>query len=69
MITEEKKICPKCGRNYTEVPAISREDNKTEICPECGQGEAMMDFMFYRFMPKNKKGVKNGRTIRSKEKM
>ena len=33
--------CPKCGRIYTEHPAISRTDNKTEICPRCGMVEAL----------------------------
>lgn len=28
--------CPKCKKEFTEHPALSREDNKTEICPECG---------------------------------
>ena len=60
MMTKEKKSCPKCGRIYSEVPAISREDNKTEICPECGQGEALMDFMFYQFLHKDEEGNKNG---------
>lgn len=36
-----KRICPKCGRAYSDYPAISREDNKTEICPVCGVREAM----------------------------
>jgi RNA polymerase subunit RPABC4/transcription elongation factor Spt4 len=36
----EKRICPICGKEYTDFPAISRKDNKTEICPECGQKEA-----------------------------
>ena len=35
------KICPKCGRAYCEVPAISREDNQTLICPDCGTREAL----------------------------
>lgn len=39
------KICPKCGREYTSHPAISRRDNKTEICPDCGVKEAMEDFI------------------------
>lgn len=34
------KICPKCGKTYTERPAISRIDN-SEICPECGVLEAL----------------------------
>lgn len=34
------RICPKCGKEYTERPAISRLDN-SEICPECGALEAL----------------------------
>lgn len=34
--------CPKCGKKFTEHPAISREDNETEICPECGVREAVL---------------------------
>ena len=34
------KICPKCGKEYTERPAISRINN-SEICPECGALEAL----------------------------
>jgi predicted RNA-binding Zn-ribbon protein involved in translation (DUF1610 family) len=45
-VTDEKidgKICPKCGERYTEFPALSRKDNKTEICPDCGTREALED--------------------------
>lgn len=35
------RVCPKCGYEYEGYPAISREDNKTEICPECGIREAL----------------------------
>lgn len=35
------KICPICGKEYKEPPAISRKDNKTEICPDCGTLEAL----------------------------
>lgn len=38
------KKCPKCGREYNEHPALSREDNKTEICPACGMREALEIF-------------------------
>lgn len=38
---EVERVCPKCGKGYSNPPAISREDNKTEICPECGVREAM----------------------------
>lgn len=37
----KKKICPKCGREYAEAPALSREDHETLICPECGTREAL----------------------------
>ena len=37
----ELQKCPKCGKEFTEYPAISREDNETEICPECGVREAI----------------------------
>ena len=39
------KKCPKCNREYNSAPAISREDNETEICPMCGHTEAFMDFI------------------------
>ena len=35
------RICPWCGKGYTEPPALSRTDNKTDICPECGMMEAL----------------------------
>lgn len=35
------RTCPKCGREYTAPPALSRDDNKTEICPMCGLKEAL----------------------------
>ena len=38
------EVCPKCGRLYDDrYPALSREDNKTEICPDCGIKEAISD--------------------------
>lgn len=38
------RVCPKCGCTYTEPPAMSRVDNKTEICPDCGMREAIEDY-------------------------
>lgn len=38
---KEEKICPKCGGLIIGPPAISREDNKTEICSNCGLHEAL----------------------------
>ena len=37
----EIQCCPKCKREFTEYPALSRVDNETEICPECGVREAV----------------------------
>lgn len=33
--------CPRCGREYTGHPAISRADNETLICSDCGTKEAL----------------------------
>lgn len=38
------RVCPKCGYEYEGYPALSREDNKTEICPDCGMKEALEAF-------------------------
>lgn len=35
------RTCPVCGREYLEVPALSRVDNATLICPDCGVREAL----------------------------
>ena len=37
----ELQCCPKCKKEFTEHPALSRVDNETEICPECGVREAV----------------------------
>lgn len=34
-------VCPKCGKIFTEHPALSRLDNSTLICPDCGTREAL----------------------------
>ena len=34
-------VCPRCGRTYHGLPALSQEDNKTLICPDCGVREAL----------------------------
>jgi len=41
---EETKKCPRCNKQYTGYPALSRKDNKTEICSQCGQREAMASY-------------------------
>ena len=38
---ENMKLCPKCGKEYSEYSALSRDDNKTKICPDCGILEAL----------------------------
>lgn len=35
------RICPICGREYDEHPALSRADGLTPICPDCGVREAL----------------------------
>ena len=35
------KICPKCGRKFERLLAVSRIDNKTMICDNCGTMEAL----------------------------
>lgn len=37
----ESRICPVCGKEFREYPALSRKDNKTLICPDCGVREAL----------------------------
>ena len=39
------RICPICGGQYNDHPAISRKDNKTEICSKCGTLEAVEEFI------------------------
>ena len=38
---QKRRKCPKCGKYYVGYPALSREDNKTDICPQCGVEEAL----------------------------
>ncbi|MCR5791367.1 MAG: hypothetical protein K6G83_15900 [Lachnospiraceae bacterium] len=42
------KKCPKCGKEYERLLALSRRDNKTMICDVCGMKEALEDFAKYR---------------------
>ena len=37
----QNKICPKCGREFERLLAVSRADNKTMICNDCGIIEAL----------------------------
>lgn len=51
------RTCPICGRQYSEYPALSRVDNKTEICPDCGLDEALARFLKFE-REKKKEAVK-----------
>ena len=51
------RTCPICGRQYSEYPALSRVDNKTEICPDCGLDEALACFLKFE-MEKKKETAK-----------
>ena len=35
------RVCPICGKEYSEYPALSRRDNVTLVCPDCEIREAM----------------------------
>ena len=37
----ELQRCPKCKKEFAKYPALSCEDNETEICPECGVRKAI----------------------------
>lgn len=38
------KVCPKCGRKFERLLAVSRMDNKTMVCDDCGIMEALESF-------------------------
>lgn len=48
MKKQKTKICPRCEKEYTNFPALSRRDSKTDICSDCGQEEALLDFVLFR---------------------
>lgn len=41
----EIQRCPKCKKEFTEYPALSRVDNEAEICPECGIEETISAYI------------------------
>ncbi|MBQ8135338.1 MAG: hypothetical protein IJ192_13190 [Clostridia bacterium] len=54
--------CPKCGREFDRLLALSRRDSTTMICDDCGTQEALEDYeMFERFRG-SKKGADNDET-------
>ncbi len=48
------KICPRCGRKFERLLALSRADNKTMICDECGIMEALDSLPPGRLSPQEK---------------
>ena len=46
MSKKKSAVCPRCGREYTEFPALSRVDNTTHICSSCGTDEALFNFRY-----------------------
>ncbi len=52
--------CPRCGKTYTEYPAISRADNTTEICPNCGVEEALIAYKLFKDENELKRRSENG---------
>jgi hypothetical protein len=41
---ETIKKCPRCKKDYSGFPALSRVDNKTSICSHCGTEEGLDDY-------------------------
>ena len=39
--TSKTRVCPICGKAYTEHPALSRTDGETFICSDCGTRQAL----------------------------
>lgn len=48
------KKCPKCGRSFENLLALSRTDNKTAICDECGIKEALNSLPHGRLTPQER---------------
>ena len=41
-MTNFPTLCPSCGHQYAEPPALSRFDNVTGICPTCALFESLV---------------------------
>ena len=48
--------CPRCGREFDRLLALSRRDHKMNICNECGTREALEDYAAYQRKVLAKKG-------------
>lgn len=55
--------CPRCGREYERLLALSRVDNKTKICDWCGTMEAMESLLHNMTMPASEYVVKIGDSL------
>jgi hypothetical protein len=56
----EVRVCPICKTKYRGYPAISRQDNRTEICQICGVLEALQDYERYERFKKITDTLGNG---------
>ena len=57
------KNCPRCGNPIKGFPALSREDNETEICADCGSREAMLAWLRHEIIKKRKADYPAGTRI------
>lgn len=48
------KICPKCGRKFERLLAVSRMDNKTMVCDDCGIMEALESLPYRSLTPQER---------------
>ena len=49
-----KAVCPRCGKVYTDRPAISRVDDKTPICPDCYPRTIVIQENFIKYTIKHR---------------
>lgn len=43
-MSTERWVCPRCGKEVQEFPALSRWDSKTKVCSQCGMEEAWTEW-------------------------
>ncbi len=59
--------CPRCGREFKRLLALSRRDNRTMICDECGVMEALDDAGFTEGNPTREKVLEETRKQMEKQ--
>lgn len=52
------KTCPKCGRSFKRLLAVSRVNKKTMICDECGIMEALNNLPHGVITPQEQEKIK-----------